>query len=48
MYDIVTLSFERVLNKDHFYGKSCITCAPKASCRPLFNFGEKPKTTTPC
>ena len=28
--------------------KSCRTCAPKASHRTLFNFDEKPKTTSVC
>ena len=28
--------------------KSCRKCAPKGSPRPLFNFGEKPKTPIPC
>ena len=36
MYDIETLSIHRVLNKEHFYGKPCRKCAPKASHRPLF------------
>ena len=40
MYDIETLSIDRVLNKKHSYGKSCRECATKASARPLFNIGE--------
>ena len=32
--DIETLSIDRVLHTEHFYGK---LCAPKASPRPLFN-----------
>ena len=28
--------------------KSCRKCKPKASPRPLFDFGEKPKTATAC
>ena len=39
-YDIQTLSVDRVLNKEHFYGKSCRKCTPKASPRTLFNFGK--------
>ena len=39
-YDIETLSIDRVLNKKNVYGKSCRKCAPKASPRPLFNFGK--------
>ena len=39
-YDIVTLAINRVLNKEHFHGKSCRKCAPKAFPRPLFYFGE--------
>ena len=39
-YGIETLSFARVLNKEHLYGK----CAPKASPRPPFYFGKQPKT----
>ena len=36
--DIETLSIDRVLNKEHFYGKSCKKCAPEANPRILFNF----------
>ena len=36
--DIEILSIVRVSNKEHFYGKSCGKCAPKASDRPFFNF----------
>ena len=32
-YDTETLSIDRVLNKEHFYGKN-------HSCRPLFYFGK--------
>ena len=39
-YDIEILSIDRVLNEEHFYGKSCRKCAPNASLRPLFNFGK--------
>ena len=35
-----TLSIDRELNKELFYGKSCRKCAPKASPRPLFNFAR--------
>ena len=28
--------------------KPCKKCAPKASPRPLFYFGKKPRTTTAC
>ena len=35
-YGIETLSIDRVLNKEHFYGK----IMPKASARFLFNFGK--------
>ena len=35
-FDIKTLSIDRVLNKKHFYGKSCRKYAPKASPRPPF------------
>ena len=37
-YDIETLPIDRVLNKEHLYGKSCRKCAPKPSPRPLINF----------
>ena len=33
-----------VLNKEHFYGKSCRKCVPKASHWPFFYFGKQPKT----
>ena len=35
MYGIETLPIDRVLNKEHFYEKSCRKCAPKASPRPV-------------
>ena len=35
-YDIETLSIDRALNKE----KSCRKCAPKASPKPIFNFGK--------
>ena len=38
--DIETLSIDRVLNKEHFMEISCRKRAPKASSRPLFNFGK--------
>ena len=39
--DIETLSIDKVLNTEHFYGKkSCRKCAPKVSPRPLFNFSK--------
>ena len=31
-----------------FIEKSCKKCAAKASPRPLYNFGEKPKTAIAC
>ena len=42
-YGIETLSIDRVLNSEHFYGKSCRKCAPKASPRSLFNLVMNPK-----
>ena len=39
-YDIETLSIDRVLNKEHFYGKLCRKCASEASPGPLSNFGK--------
>ena len=47
-YDIETLSIDRVLNKEHFYGKIIRKCAPKASPEPLFYFGKQPKTAIAC
>ena len=47
-YDIETLSIDRVLNKEHFYGKIIRKCAPKASPGPLFYFGKQPKTAIAC
>ena len=41
--DTETLFTERVLNKGHFYGKSCKKCAPKAFPRPIFNLVNNPK-----
>ena len=38
-YDIGTLSVDRVLNKEHFYGKNMQKRAPKASPIPLYKFG---------
>ena len=46
--DIETLAIDAVLNKEHFYGKSCRKCAPKASLRPLFHSGKQPKTAIAC
>ena len=43
-YDIETLATDKVLNKEHFYGK----IIPKASPRLLFYFGNQPKTAIPC
>ena len=40
MYDIETLSIERVLNKETFLEKANRKCALKASTKPLFYFGE--------
>ena len=40
MCDIETLSMDRELNKENFYGKSCRKCGPKARPRPLFNFDK--------
>ena len=40
MYDIETLSIDRVLNKENFMEKSSRKCAPKATPRFLFNFGK--------
>ena len=37
---IETLSIDRVLNKDHFYAKVMQKSVPKASLRPLLNFGK--------
>ena len=34
-YDIETLPIDSLLNKEHFYGKSCRKCAAKASPRPF-------------
>ena len=46
-YDVETLSIDRVLNKEHFYGKNAHRkCALKASPRPLFYFGKQPKLYT--
>ena len=39
-YDIETLSVDRVLNKEHFYGKIMQKMCTKVSPRPLFNFGK--------
>ena len=36
MYDIETLSIDRVLNKEHFMEKSCRKYAPKVSPWPFF------------
>ena len=47
-YDIETLSVDRVLNKERFYGKSYMKYTPEASRRSLFNFGEQPKTAIVC
>ena len=47
-YNNGTLSIDRVLNKEQFYGKSCRKWAPKASPRPLFYFGKQPKTAIAC
>ena len=35
MYGIETLPIDRVLNKEHFYEKSCRKFAPKAIPRPV-------------
>ena len=42
-YGIKTLSMNRVLNKEHFYGKSCRRCTPKAYPRPLLILVNNPK-----
>ena len=39
-YDTETLSVDKVLNKEHLYGKSCWKCALKTSPKPIFNFGK--------
>ena len=39
-----TLSIDRVLNTEHFYGKFMRKCAPDVIPRALFNFGKYPKT----
>ena len=39
-YDIETLSIDRVLNKQNFYGKTCRKCTAKASPKPFFDFGK--------
>ena len=39
-YDIEILSIDRVLNKEHFYGKIMQKMCTKVSPRPLFNFGK--------
>ena len=39
-YGIETLSTDRALNKEHFYGKFMSKWAPKASPRSLFNLGK--------
>ena len=40
VYDTVTLSIDRVLNKEHFYGNIPRKNALKASPISLFNFVE--------
>ena len=48
-YDIETLSIDRVLhNWNIFMEKSFRNYAPKASTRPLLNFGKSPKTAIAC
>ena len=47
-YHVETLAIDTVLNKEHFYGKSCRKCVPNASPRPLFYFGKEPKTAIAC
>ena len=42
-YHVETLAIDTVLNKEHFYGKSCRKCAPNASPRPLFILVNNPK-----
>ena len=37
-YDNETLSVDRVLNKEHFFGKSYRKCLARP--RPVFNFGK--------
>ena len=39
-YDIETLSIDRVLNKEHIYGKIMQKMCTKGSPRSLFNFGK--------
>ena len=43
MYDIKTLFIDRVLNKEHFYGKLCSKYATKVSSILLFYLGKWPK-----
>ena len=47
-YNTETLSIDRVLNKEHFYGKMIQKMSTKASPRQLFYFGKQPKTTIAC
>ena len=42
-YDIETLSINRVLDKEHFCGKSYRKCEPKASPRPFLILVNNPK-----
>ena len=44
VYDIETLSIDRVLIRNIFIEKSCKKCAPKASPRPFFYFDKQLKT----
>ena len=38
MPDIETLSIDKVLNKEHFYGKNMQKMCPKTSLRPIHLF----------
>ena len=47
-YDIETFFIDRVLNKEHFYEKSCRKYAPNGSPRPFFYSGKQLKTAIAC
>ena len=43
IYETEIRSIDSVLNKEHFYEKIMCKNVPKASPRPLLNFGKNPK-----
>ena len=47
-YGIETFSVDRVLSKERFMEKSYRNYTPKASSKPLLNFGKWPKTAMAC